>query len=192
MERVMESTMKGEGRKIHPHKFAMWVAICSIIMMFAGLTSAYIVRQSQGNWVYYKLPGLFYISTVLIAASSVTMHMGVKAFKSRAMPKFRSLMILTLVLGVAFAICQYVGFQLLYADNIKLNGNPSESFLFIIAGLHLFHIIGGIIALLIVFFRAFRTSVKVYNATGLEVMDTYWHFVDVLWIYLFVFFLANQ
>ena len=192
MERVMERTMKGEGRKIHPHKFAMWVAICSIIMMFAGLTSAYIVRQSQGNWVYYKLPGLFYISTVLIAASSVTMHMGVKAFKSRAMPKFRSLMILTLVLGVAFAICQYVGFQLLYADNIKLNGNPSESFLFIIAGLHLFHIIGGIIALLIVFFRAFRTSVKVYNATGLEVMATYWHFVDVLWIYLFVFFLANQ
>ena len=192
MERVMESTMKGEGRKIHPHKFAMWVAICSIIMMFAGLTSAYIVRQSQGNWVYYKLPGLFYISTVLIAASSVTMHMGVKAFKSRAMPKFRSLMILTLVLGVAFAVCQYVGFQLLYADNIKLNGNPSESFLFIIAGLHLFHIIGGIIALLIVFFRAFRTSVKVYNATGLEVMATYWHFVDVLWIYLFVFFLANQ
>ena len=192
MERVMESTMKGEGRKIHPHKYAMWEDICINIMMFAGLTSSNIVRQSQGNWVYYKLPGLFYISTVLIAASSVTMHMGVKAFKSRAMPKFRSLMILTLVLGVAFAICQYVGFQLLYADNIKLNGNPSESFLFIIAGLHLFHIIGGIIALLIVFFRAFRTSVKVYNATGLEVMATYWHFVDVLWIYLFVFFLANQ
>lgn len=188
----MQSTDKVEKRKIHPQKFAMWLAICSIIMMFAGLTSAYIVRQSQGNWVYYKLPSLFYVSTAVIALSSVTMYLGTRAFKSRAIPKFRSLITLTLVLGVIFAICQYIGFQQLYANNIKIDGNPSESFLFIIAGLHLLHIIGGIIALLIVFFRAFRTSVKVYDATGLEIIGTYWHFVDVLWIYLFVFFLANQ
>jgi cytochrome c oxidase subunit 3 len=190
MEKVMEHS--GQRKRIHPQKFAMWVAISSIIMMFAGLTSAYIVRQSAGHWVYYKLPSLFYVSTAVIAASSVTMHFGVKAFKNRAMPRFRNLITITLLLGVVFAICQYVGFQQLYANNIRLDGNPSESFLFIIAGLHLLHIIGGIIALLIVFFRAFRTSVKVYNATGLEVMATYWHFVDVLWIYLFVFFLANQ
>lgn len=190
MERLVENPV--QRRKIHPHKFAMWVAISSIIMMFAGLTSAYIVRQAQGHWVYYKLPSLFYISTGLIALSSVTMHLGVKAFKNRAMPRFRSLMLLTLALGVAFALCQYFGFQQLYAGGVKINGNPSESFIFIIAGLHLLHIAGGIIALLIVFFRAFRTNVKVYNATGLEVMATYWHFVDVLWIYLFVFFLANQ
>lgn len=170
----------------------MWVAICSIIMMFAGLTSGYIVRQSQGNWVYFSLPSLFYVSTGLIAASSVTMFLGVRAFKQRAMPRFRMLISLTLLLGIGFAVCQWYGFEQLWASGIKVAGNPSESFLFIIAGMHGLHIIGGIIALLIVFFRAFRTKVKVYNATGLEVMATYWHFVDILWIYLFVFFLANQ
>lgn len=185
-------TTEVQRRKIHPHKFALWVAMASILMMFAGLTSAYIVRHAQGNWVYYKLPTLFTVSTVTIVLSSVTMILGVKAFKQRAMQRFRMLIGLTLVLGILFAVFQYMGFQQLYANNIRVNGNPSESFLFIIAGLHLLHILGGIIALIIVFFRAFRSRVKVYNATGLEIVATYWHFVDALWIYLFVFFLANQ
>ena len=186
----MEST--GRRKKIHPQMFALYVGIASIVMMFAGLTSGYIVRKAQGDWRQYDLPPIFWVSTILIVASSVTMHLGVRAFKNRAMPRFKMLVTTTLVLGIAFAISQYVGFQVLYANDIKVNGNVSESFLFVIAGLHLLHIIGGIFALLIVFFRAFRTSVKVYNTTGLEIIATYWHFVDILWIYLFVFFLANQ
>ena len=120
------------------------------------------------------------------------MILGVKAFKKREMPKYRLMISLTLLLGIAFMALQYMGFKQLYASNIRVDGNPSESFLFIIAGLHLLHIAGGIVALLIVFFRAFRTKVKIYSATGLEVVGSYWHFVDILWIYLFVFFLANQ
>src|ERR1044072_4090068 len=162
MERLMQSSV--QRKKIHPHKFALWVAISSIILMFAGLTSAYIVRQAQGNWVLYKLPNILWLSTAAMAVSSVTMHLGLRAFKARSMSRFRALISTTLLLGIIFAVCQYAGFQQLYANNIKINGNPSESFLFIIAGLHLLHIIGGIIALLIVFFRAFRTNVKVYNA----------------------------
>jgi cytochrome c oxidase subunit III len=118
--------------------------------------------------------------------------MGVRAFKQRAMPKYRMLITATLILGLLFGAFQFLGFNQLYANNIKVNGNPSESFLFIIAGLHLLHMLGGIIALIIVFFRAFRSRVKIYNATGLEIVASYWHFVDALWIYLFVFFLANQ
>src|SRR6185312_14425740 len=155
-------------------------------------TSAYIVREAQGNWVYYKLPFIFWISTILIILSSATMIFGLRAFKSRMMPRYRMLITTTLLLGICFGVCQFIGFNQLYANNIKLSGNPSGSFLFIIVGLHVLHVLGGIIALLIVFFRAFRTRVKVYNATGLEVVATYWHFVDALWIYLFVFFLANQ
>lgn len=181
-----------ESRRMHPQKFALYIAMGSIVMMFAGLTSAYIVRQAQGNWIYYKLPFTFWISTIAILASSVTIHLGIKAFKSRAMSRYKMLITTTLVLGILFAVLQWIGFQQLYGNNIRVDGNPSESFLFIIAGLHLLHILGGIIALLIVFFRAFRTKVKVYNATGLEIVASYWHFVDVLWIYLFVFFLANQ
>lgn len=188
----MEGTIETQRKKIHPHKFALWVAMASIVMMFAGLTSAYIVRQAQGNWRLYDLPTVFTISTIVILLSSITMALGVKAFKNRAMPRFRMLITITLVLGVLFMCLQYYGFQQLYASNIRVDGNPSESFLFIIAGLHLLHILGGVIALLIVFFRAFRTRIKVYNATGLEIIASYWHFVDVLWIYLFVFFLVNK
>jgi cytochrome c oxidase subunit 3 len=190
MERTIENSE--QRKRIHPHKFSMWLAMGSITMMFAGLTSAYIVRHAQGNWVDYKLPMHFYWSTAAIILSSITMILGIKAFKNREMGKYRMLITSTLVLGILFMILQYAGFKNLYASNIRVDGNPSESFLFIIAGLHLLHIAGGIVALLIVFFKAFRTNIKVYNATGLEVVGTYWHFIDILWIYLFVFFLANQ
>jgi len=195
------------GRKIHPQKFMMWVAMASISMAFAGLTSGYMVREAQGNWRSYNLPVVFTFSTVVIFISSISMIMGVRAFKKREMPKYRLLVTFTLLLGLLFGVLQFTGFYQLYHQlqqvringqvlnefsTVRVNGNPSESFLFIIAGLHLAHLLGGIIALFFVFFRAFRTRVKTYNATGLEIVATYWHFMDALWIYLFVFFLVNQ
>jgi len=205
----MEQTMQQDKqrKKVHPQKFMMWVAMGSMSMAFAGLTSGYVVREAQGNWRYFSLPLTFWVSTVAIAVSSITMIFTVKAFKNREMPKFRTMITVTLLLGVLFGVLQYAGFYQLYhqvqqiringqllneATTVRINGNPSESFLFIIAGLHLLHLAGGIIALLIVFFRAFRVKVKTYSSTGLEIAASYWHFVDILWIYLFVFFLANQ
>jgi len=185
----------------------MWLAMGSMAMAFAGLTSGYMVRMAQGNWRFFTLPLTFTYSTVIIVISSVTMAMGVSAFKKREMAKFKTLITVTLALGLLFGLCQYMGFYQLYhevqqvringqvlkeSQTVRLDGNPSGSFLFVIAGLHLFHLLGGIIALFIVFFRAFRTRIKTYNATGLEIVATYWHFVDILWVYLFVFFLANQ
>ena len=196
-----------QRKKIHPQKFMMWVAMASMSMAFAGLTSGYMVREAQGNWRYYHLPAVFWYSTVAIMLSSVTMAIGVRAFKDRSMPKFKWLITGTLVLGIVFGLMQMDGFYQLYHQlqqvkingevlnemaPVKVNGNPSESFLFIIAGLHLVHLLGGIIALFFVFFRAFRTNLKTYSATGLEIAATYWHFVDALWLYLFVFFLVNQ
>lgn len=196
-----------ERKRIHPQKFMLWVAIGSMSMAFAGLTSGYVVRMAQGNWRYYTLPTMFWYSSAVIMLSSITMHLGLKAFKSREMPKFKMLITTTLILGLLFGALQYAGFYQLYhhlqqvringqvlneSTPVRLNGNPSESFLFIIAGLHLLHLAGGIIALLFVFYRAFRTRVKTYNATGLEIMAGYWHFVDILWLYLFIFFLVNQ
>jgi cytochrome c oxidase subunit 3 len=206
MQGAMQETQ--ERKRIHPHKFALWIAMASITMMFAGLTSAYIVRAAQGNWRHYELPIVFWISTVVILISSITMIMSVKTFKQRKMQQFRTLLSITLVLGILFGVFQSIGFYQLYTvpqpvimngiidtlnpEPVTIPGNPSESFLFIIAGLHLLHILGGIIALAVVFFRANRRNVKVYNTTGLEIAASYWHFVDILWIYLFVFFLVNQ
>jgi cytochrome c oxidase subunit 3 len=205
MEAIVETAK--ERKKIHPQKFMMWLAMASMSMAFAGLTSGYMVREAQGNWRYYTLPQVFAYSTIVIVISSITMMMGVKAFKKREMGKFRMLISVTLLAGIIFGALQFAGFYQLYhqlqqvrmngqvlneASTVRLNGNPSESFLFIIAGLHLAHLLSGVIALLFVFFRAFRTNVKTYNATGLEIVGTYWHFVDALWIYLFIFFLVNQ
>ena len=204
----MEGVMSTDQRKrIHPHKFALWIAMGSIAMMFAGLTSAYVVKQAAGNWRSYELPLVFWISTVVILASSITIVLPVRAFKQRKIPVYKTLVTATLILGILFTALQFFGFYQLYTQPqplvlngealdrstpVTIPGNPAESFLFVIAGAHLLHIIGGIVALAIVFFKAFRKRIKVYNATGLEIVAGYWHFVDVLWIYLFIFFLANQ
>lgn len=205
----METTIDGSRplkKRVHPHKFALWVAMGSISMMFAGMTSAYMVRESQDNWRYVNIPSAFWYSTFVILLSSLTFHLGLKAFKARQIPKFRALLLSTFLLGIIFGLLQAYGFyqlitipqafringQVLPAAPVRMAGNPGESFILIIAGMHLVHILGGLVALLISFFRSFRTKIKVYNATGLEIVGGYWHFVDILWIYLFIFFLANQ
>lgn len=180
-----------ERERIHPHKFTMWVAMGSIIMMFAGLTSAYVVKRSQTNWLEFDLPLVFWISTAVILISSLTIHLSLKAFKAREMQRYRMLITLTAVLGIAFSILQFAGFGTLHKNGIQFFGagsNPSASFLGIITGLHVVHVLGGVIALLVIFFRAFSVKNKVYTSVPIEIVATYWHFVDLLWIYLFVFF----
>jgi cytochrome c oxidase subunit III len=178
-------------KRIHPQMFAMYIAMASIAMMFAGLTSAYIVRKAQPNWRVFELPTIFWVSTIVIISSSITIALALKAFKARKVIQSRWLMLLTLVLGITFGLLQYFGFYELYhlPQPVRVAGNPSESFLFIIWGLHLLHIAGGIVALLFVFIRSFRKNIKEYNSTGLAIVANYWHFVDVLWIYLFLFFM---
>lgn len=181
--------MEKKNTKIHPHKFNLWVAIASILMMFAGLTSAYIVKRNQANWQTFDLPVAFWYSTVLIVISSFTLVMAVRSFKQRMMSKYRWLMGATLLLGSLFIALQVIGFQQLWKLGITLQGNVSYSFLYIIVGLHAAHVIGGIIALIVMCLQAFRTSVRSYSIIPVELMNTYWHFVDILWLYLLVFLL---
>lgn len=177
---------------MHPHKFTLWVGIASICMMFAGLSSAYLVKRAQSNWLEFSLPKTaFGISTVLIVASSLTMFLAVKAFKARERKRYRALISLTGILGLMFGISQWFGFQELGRRGIQIFGNgsnPSASFLGIIVGLHFLHVFGGIVALVITALKAYNRKVKSYDATPIEVVATYWHFVDILWIYLFLFF----
>jgi cytochrome c oxidase subunit 3 len=180
-----------EPQKIHPHKFAMWVAMGSIVMMFAGMTSAYIVKKNQSSWLQFDLPLIFWYSTGVILASSLTMYLATKAMKAREMSRYRTLITITAGLGLAFLVMQYLGFKDLEARDIALIGpksNSAASFLFVITVLHMLHVLGGVIAILIVFAKAFRSTVKNYSAVPVEVVGTYWHFVDALWIYLFLFY----
>ena len=176
--------------KIHPQKMYLYVGLGSIVMMFAGLTSAYIVKKSQSNWLDFELPKVFFIATVVILLSSFTMQMAVKKAKEGLQNPYRGFLSLTAILGVVFMILQVQGFMALQANNIALMGprsNSAASFLFVITFLHLLHVLGGVIALFGVRFKSLSAKNNTENTLPVELVSTYWHFVDILWIYLFVF-----
>jgi cytochrome c oxidase subunit 3 len=183
----METAEIKPKNKIHPHKFTLWVGIGSIVMMFAGLTSAYIVKRNQAGWVSYDLPNAFWYSTIVILLSSLTVQLSLKAFKERAMAKYRKLMFSTLVLGVLFIVLQYFGFKQFWNSGMTLQANVAFSFLYIIVGLHGLHVIGGIITLLVMSLKAYSSKIRNYSSVPVELICTYWHFVDILWIYLLIF-----
>jgi cytochrome c oxidase subunit 3 len=187
----MSEVISEQKRKIHPHKFTLWVAIGSILMMFAGLTSAYIVKRSQASWLMIEIPMMFWYSTATILASSVTVQLALKALKKREMINYKRLLVVTAVLGVLFIVLQIAGFRQFAAQDIRLVGagsNASYSFLLAISGLHGIHVLGGVVALAVTVIRALKSSIKSYSTVPLEIVATYWHFVDALWIYLFIFF----
>ena len=181
-----------QNKKIHPHKFILWVAIGSIIMMFAGLTSAYIVKREQPGWTTYTTPLAFYYSTAVILISSLTIFLAGKSFTERRMIRYRKMLAATLILGLVFILLQWLGFRHLWATGTTLHGSGAGQFLYIIAGLHALHVFGGVIALFVLWLRARNTRIRSYNMVPVDVVSTYWHFVDLLWIYLFIFFLMVQ
>lgn len=185
----MEIVSTQQRKKIHPHKFTLWVAIGSIIMMFAGLTSAYIVKSGQASWQEIVVPKIFWFSTIVILLSSLTIQMALRSFKDREMGRYRILMTITTILGILFVVFQYLGFQELWNSGITFKGSSAGQFLYVISGLHGLHILGGVVALIVMVIKAFFGTTKNYSAIPVELISTYWHFVDLLWIYLFVFFM---
>ena len=182
-------------KRIHPKKFALWIALVSATMMFTALTSAYIVRRSGGSWYNFEMPTSFLWSTATIILSSAVLHLAYKFYVKREHSTFKGLLIIGFALGLAFVCLQYLGWQDLISQDIRVNLNPSSSFLYLITGLHVVHVIGGMGALGVVLIHARR---KVHNTVTesrklrLELVFTYWHFVDFLWIYLYLFFLVQQ
>lgn len=188
---MMATVSEQQRKRLHPYKFSLWVGMASIVMMFAGFTSAYIVKRNDTNWLEFRLPPVFTLSTVVILLSSLTIYLAGRSFKARNMARYRTLITATVVLGVLFVILQAVGFKYLQDHGVKLIGsgsNPSASFLGVITGVHMLHVIGGVVVLLVLFIRAFNRQSKNYSSVPIEVASTYWHFVDAIWIYLFIFF----
>ena len=181
-----------QRKKIHPHKFTLWVAIASILMMFAGLTSAFIVKSNLVGWRQIEMPKIFWYSTIAIVASSVTIQMALRSFRQREMKNYRLLMGVTFLLGIVFVALQWFGFSELWEQQkVTFKGaSGAGQFLYVIFGLHALHVVGGVIALIVIFIKAFFGKIKLYSSVPVEVAATYWHFVDILWIYLLVFFIV--
>ncbi len=175
--------------KIHPHKFALWVGCATLTMMFAALTSAYVVRQAGGNWLEFALPKVFTWSTVAIVLSSITMHGSFLSYKKGKEWMYKGLLVLTFALGIAFLMLQYNGWQAMNENGIPFTLHPAGDFVYMISWIHAAHVIGGIAILVVALIHGLSLKFKVTEKRKLrfQLSLTYWHFVDLLWVYLFVF-----
>lgn len=179
--------------KIHPLKLTLWVGIASIIMMFAAFTSAFVVRRSAGNWYEFKLPDIFFLNTIVLIISSITLHFSYTAFVKGKEKMFKNLLLITFALGITFVVLQYKGWEAMNAMGATFTVNPSSSFIYLISGVHAAHVLGGIAALTVAMVFAYVLPFKPTprRRTRLELVVQYWHFVDILWIYLIIFFALN-
>jgi len=179
--------------KINPQKVALWIAIASMVMVFGAFTSAYIVRRAAGNWLEFKLPDVFFVSTAVILLSSITLHLSYTGFKSGNEKRYKVMMIVTALLGLAFVVLQYKGWEALNEIGATFTVNPSSSFIYVISGLHAAHVLGGIAALGVALVHAFILPYKptLRRRQRFELVVQYWHFVDLLWVYLIIFFMLN-
>lgn len=168
----------------------LYVAMVSIVMLFAGLTSAYVVRADNGNWLVFELPGIAILSTAVIITSSLTMLGAQLAIKKGNLRMTSIYLFLTLVLGLVFFFTQIQGWKELTAQQIFFVGkysNASGSFLYLIALVHLAHMSGGVISLIVTFTKSLLKKYSAQDTLGIELTAIYWHFLDLLWVYLFLF-----
>jgi len=175
--------------RIHPKLFALWISFASIIMMFIALTSAYIVKSAAGSWLEFQLPIQFYISTSIIVISSITLHLSFTSFLKKNEGMYKSMLVVSFLLGISFVVIQYYGWQSLFVSGVDLKASISGSFFYLISGLHALHILGGVAAMVVAMIHAFSLDFVVTEKRKLrfKLVCHYWHFVDFLWIFLFTF-----
>jgi len=178
------------GRK-KSAKPMLWVSMISMVMFFAGLTSAYVISMRRDDWVTFELPDAFYISTVLIILSSITISISQRLIKKEKRELSITFLLITFALGIAFVWQQYAGFEDLRSAGLFFTGptsTVSTSFIIGITLMHALHVFAGIIVLLVVIYNHFNHKYTLDDLLGFELGAIFWHFVDVLWIYLFFFF----
>lgn len=190
----MTTTMTAEEQKsrtARSYKLLLLFAMISMIMMFAGLTSAFVVSKSRADWLKdFQLPTAFYFSTVVIIGCSITFHLAKKSIQKDNQNATTSFLLATLALGILFVVLQFMGFGQIVESGYYFTGAESSittTFLYIVTVVHLLHLAGGLIALFIIIFKQLRHKYNSTETLGIELGAMYWHFLDLLWIYLFLF-----
>ena len=189
----MKTELQLDKRKTR--KPLLFISMISIVMLFIGFTSGYIVRKAEGNWLEFDLPDAFFISTAVILLSSLTIQKSLQALKKNQLKTVKKYIAITLALGLSFAFLQFEGWSQMIDMGIFLTGeksNPAGSFVYVITLVHLVHLIAGLISLAIMYVKAKKKMYKAGNTLGLELGVIFWHFLDGLWIYLFLFFLFTR
>lgn len=190
----MESTLQEKNTKAK--KMMLWFAMISMTMTFAGLTSAYVVSSSRSDWLAsFELPSVFSYSTIVILLSSVTFFLGKKALNQGRTVTQKLFLWATLGLALVFIYFQFNGFSQIIEKGYYFTGAESSittSFLYVLVLLHLVHVFGGLIVLSIVIIKSYKNAYSASHKLGYELAELFWHFLDFLWIYLYVFVTLNN
>lgn len=169
----------------------LWFGIVSLIMTFAGWTSAYIVSKSRPDWLTdFNLPNAFFLSVAIIILSSFTFLLAKHALKHDNRTQTTLFLIITLGLGLVFIYNQFIGFNQIIGSGYHFTGptsNITMTFIFVIAFMHLLHVVVGLICLLVVIYNHFKQKYTSTSLLGFELAATFWHFLDILWVLLFLF-----
>lgn len=183
--------IENKERTARSYKLLLIFGMISIVMLFAGLTSAMVVSKSRPDWLKdYEMPAAFTISTVLIVLCSVTFYLAQRFIKQGNRNATTLLLLLTLVLGGLFVHYQFEGFDQLFEHRLfptGKSGSVTIAFMYILVYVHLAHLFGGILSLLIIIYNHFKQKYTASQYLGIELGAMYWHFLDALWLYLFLF-----
>jgi cytochrome c oxidase subunit 3 len=193
---------KKEYTGVHPQKFALWIGMGAIAMFFAAITSALLIKKGDFRvWEAFRLPDIFMYSTAVILSVSVTMHLSLISYRKAKFAAFRWLLAASFVLAVLFLALQLLGWQTLQQMGLPVAGNLAGSFVYLITSMHGVHILGGLVVTLVFLVFAIRSRkdpiyelrdiINPKRQLNLELLVSYWHFVDILWVYLYVFLLLN-
>ena len=174
------------------HRTLLMIGMFSIIMFFAGLTSAYFVSKGGLglNWDVISLPNMFYVSTCMIFLSSVFGYFSIKYCASNNFKMITQSLVLTILFGILFGFFQFLGWkELINAGKYLSGNNVASSYIYILTITHLLHLIGGLIALIVVFFKSRNNYYNKENSHGLSLSIRFWHFLAFLWLYIIGFLL---
>jgi cytochrome c oxidase subunit 3 len=192
---MAQITQENDRQNLGAKKFVMWLFVFASFMIFAALTSGFIVYAGgNGHALNVQLPNVFIYSTIVIAISSITLILASRAAKHAEPAKQRLFLWVTMALGAIFFVLQLYGWYILtYKMGIFfVNPNASRSFIYVLTGMHLVHIIAGLCVLLAAVFGSNGGKPQSINLFRMDLASIFWHFVDIIWIYLYVFLLLNQ
>ena len=171
-------------------KQLLYWGMASMVIFFGAFCSYYLVMHDNTNWFVFNLPSLFFISTAIIILSSGTMFWAQQSAKNGQLATIKTAMLVTLILGIAFCVCQVEAWKTLYAQGVYFAGKRSSiagSILYVITFMHFLHVIAGLLALSVTWINAVRNKYTTQNYLGLSLCGIFWHFLDVLWVILFLF-----
>ena len=187
---------------VHPQKFALWIGMGAMTMFFAALTSALLIKKGDFRvWENFRLPVVFFYSTLIIISLSVTMQLSLMSYRKAKFAQFRWLLFVSFILGLAFLGMQLKGWAVLKEMGLPLTANLSGSFIYLITSMHGVHIIVGLLVTLVFLAFAIRSRkdpiyelrdiINPKRQLNLELLVSFWHYIDAVWVYLFIFFYLN-